>query len=563
MLLNLKINNFALIKESDIMFTKGLNILSGETGAGKSIIFEALSVALGERASKSMIKTGTDHSVIEAVFSLTDELKTLLNEKGLISDIDEETVIIRRDIYLDYPTVSRINGFSATLADLKEISAYLCDIYGQYEHQLLLDKDNYLSIINKATRIDFSDEYDKLENELRQIFNEIRELNKSLKNFLEKSSNLDSEIDYIEFQINEINDINPVSGEMDEIKDELKKLQNQELIQETLSNVDNNLRGSDEQFDNNDVLAKLGESINSLEKISSYISDVDGLIERMKTSMYELEDISSVIAGYIGTDYDESRIEELSLRLSRLQMLEKKYSTDIDGVLKKKAELEEDLNDLKYLDERIQEIKDSIKVKEQQYNDLALKISSLRKSAAEKLESNLSDELHELDMQNSVFKVEFSTSKPSEKGIDDVEFLAKTNKGSSFKPIREIISGGEMSRFMLAFKNVLSDANNYKTFVFDEIDAGLSGKVANTVGKRLEKLAEKRQVLIISHLPQIISKADSHYKITKKDIDDETVSYIKKLNENERVEEIARLLSGDSITSETLKNAKLLLDEKR
>lgn len=563
MLLNLKINNFALIKESDIMFTKGLNILSGETGAGKSIIFEALSVALGERASKSMIKTGTDHSVIEAVFSLTDELKTLLDEKGLISDIDEETVIIRRDIYLDYPTVSRINGFSATLADLKEISAYLCDIYGQYEHQLLLDKDNYLSIINKATRIDFSDEYDKLENELRQVFNEIRELNKSLKNFLEKSSNLDSEIDYIEFQINEINDINPVSGEMDEIKDELKKLQNQELIQETLSNVDNNLRGSDEQFENNDVLAKLGESINSLERISSYISDVDGLIERMKTSMYELEDISSVIAGYIGTDYDESRIEELSLRLSRLQMLEKKYSTDIDGVLKKKAELEEDLNDLKYLDERIQEIKDSIKVKEQQYNDLALKISSLRKSAAEKLESNLSDELHELDMQNSVFKVEFGTSKPSENGIDEVEFLAKTNKGSSFKPIREIISGGEMSRFMLAFKNVLSDANNYKTFVFDEIDAGLSGKVANTVGKRLEKLAEKRQVLIISHLPQIISKADSHYKITKKDIDDETVSYIKKLNENERVEEIARLLSGDSITSETLKNAKLLLDEKR
>lgn len=563
MLLNLKINNFALIKESDIMFTKGLNILSGETGAGKSIIFEALSVALGERASKSMIKTGTDHSVIEAVFSLTDELKSLLSEKGLISDIDEETVIIRRDIYLDYPTVSRINGFSATLADLKEISAYLCDIYGQYEHQLLLDKDNYLSIINKATRIEYNDEYDKLESELKDIFIEIKDLTNSLKNFLEKSSNLDSEIDFLEFQINEINEINPVPGEMDEIKDELKKLQNQELIQETLSSVDNNLRGSDEQFENNDVLAKLGESINNLEKISNYMSDVDGLIERMKTSMYELEDISSVISSYIGTDYDESRIEELSLRLSKLQMLEKKYATDIDGVLYKKEKLELELNDLKYLDERIQEVRDKIKLKEDEYNVVANKISNLRKNAAEKLEKNLSDELYELDMQNSVFKVEFSISKPTEKGIDDVEFLAKTNKGSSFKPIREIISGGEMSRFMLAFKNVLSDANNYKTFVFDEIDAGLSGKVANTVGKRLEKLAEKRQVLIISHLPQIISKADSHYKITKKDIGDETVSSIKKLNENERVEEIARLLSGDTITSETLKNAKLLLDEKR
>lgn len=563
MLLNLKINNFALIKESDIMFTKGLNILSGETGAGKSIIFEALSVALGERASKSMIKTGTDHSVIEAVFSLTDELKSLLSEKGLISDIDEETVIIRRDIYLDYPTVSRINGFSATLADLKEISAYLCDIYGQYEHQLLLDKDNYLSIINKATRIEYNDEYDKLEDELKDIFIEIKDLTSSLRNFLEKSSNLDSEIDFLEFQINEINEINPVPGEMDEIKDELKKLQNQELIQETLSSVDNNLRGSDEQFENNDVLAKLGESINNLEKISNYMSDVDGLIERMKTSMYELEDISSVISSYIGTDYDESRIEELSLRLSKLQMLEKKYATDIDGVLYKKEKLELELNDLKYLDERIQEVRDKIKLKEDEYNVVANKISNLRKNAAENLEKNLSDELHELDMQNSVFKVEFSVSKPTEKGIDDVEFLAKTNKGSSFKPIREIISGGEMSRFMLAFKNVLSDANNYKTFVFDEIDAGLSGKVANTVGKRLEKLAEKRQVLIISHLPQIISKADSHYKITKKDIGDETVSSIKKLNENERVEEIARLLSGDTITSETLKNAKLLLDEKR
>lgn len=563
MLLNLKINNFALIKESDIMFTKGLNILSGETGAGKSIIFEALSVALGERASKSMIKTGTDHSVIEAVFSLTDELKSLLSEKGLISDIDEETVIIRRDIYLDYPTVSRINGFSATLADLKEISAYLCDIYGQYEHQLLLDKDNYLSIINKATRIEYNDEYDKLEDELKDIFIEIKDLTSSLKNFLEKSSNLDSEIDFLEFQINEINEINPVPGEMDEIKDELKKLQNQELIQETLSSVDNNLRGSDEQFENNDVLAKLGESINNLEKISNYMSDVDGLIERMKTSMYELEDISSVISSYIGTDYDESRIEELSLRLSKLQMLEKKYATDIDGVLYKKEKLELELNDLKYLDERIQEVRDKIKLKEDEYKVVANKISNLRKNAAEKLEKNLSDELHELDMQNSVFKVEFSVSKPTEKGIDDVEFLAKTNKGSSFKPIREIISGGEMSRFMLAFKNVLSDVNNYKTFVFDEIDAGLSGKVANTVGKRLEKLAEKRQVLIISHLPQIISKADSHYKITKKDIGDETVSSIKKLNENERVEEIARLLSGDTITSETLKNAKLLLDEKR
>ncbi len=563
MLLNLKINNFALIKESDIMFTKGLNILSGETGAGKSIIFEALSVALGERASKSMIKTGTDHSVIEAVFSLTDELKSLLSEKGLISDIDEETVIIRRDIYLDYPTVSRINGFSATLADLKEISAYLCDIYGQYEHQLLLDKDNYLSIINKGTRIEYNDEYDKLEDELKDIFIEIKDLTNSLKNFLEKSSNLDSEIDFLEFQINEINEINPVPGEMDEIKDELKKLQNQELIQETLSSVDNNLRGSDEQFENNDVLAKLGESINNLERISNYMSDVDGLIERMKTSMYELEDISSVISSYIGTDYDESRIEELSLRLSKLQMLEKKYATDIDGVLYKKEKLELELNDLKYLDERIQEVRDKIKLKEDEYNVVANKISNLRKNAAEKLEKNLSDELHELDMQNSVFKVEFSVSKPTEKGIDDVEFLAKTNKGSSFKPIREIISGGEMSRFMLAFKNVLSDANNYKTFVFDEIDAGLSGKVANTVGKRLEKLAEKRQVLIISHLPQIISKADSHYKITKKDIGDETVSSIKKLNENERVEEIARLLSGDTITSETLKNAKLLLDEKR
>lgn len=563
MLLNLKINNFALIKESNINFKAGLNVLSGETGAGKSIIFEALAVCLGERANKSMIKSGTDHSIVEAIFTINEEIKSILKEKGFLSDPDDETVILRRDLYLDYPTVSRINGFSATLNDLKTISSYFCDIYGQFEHQLLLDKDNYLNIIDSAISLIDSYKYDNLSKNVQEAFNDLNMYNSKLLSLTDKMKNLDNEIEYIKFQIKEIEELDPKPGEMELIKSELNKLMNQETIQKEIDSILYNLNGGLEEFDSGDVISKVNESINSLNKITQYLPELSNDIDRLKSALYEIEDISNDISSYKVSDFDSSKLEELSLRQSKIQILLKKYSTDIDGVLDKKESFKTNLNELLDIDDNINNLQKQVKLKLEEYNKYANELSLYRKEAAIKLEKEIKNELKELQMVNAEFKVEFTNSKPTKSGIDDVSFLIKTNKGSDFKPLKDIISGGELSRFMLALKNVLSDPDYFKTFVFDEIDAGLSGKVANAVGKRLENLASKRQVLIISHLPQIISKADNHFKIIKRDIDDETYTSIEELNYDERIKEIARLISGDQITEETLKNAELLIKEKR
>lgn len=563
MLLNLKINNFALIKESSINFKEGLNVLSGETGSGKSIIFEALAVCLGERANKSMIKSGTDHAIVEATFTINDEIKSFIKEKGFLSDPDDEIVILRRDLYLDYPTVSRINGFSATLSDLKNISSKFCDIYGQFEHQLLLDKDNYLDIIDSSFTLIDVKEYENLITKVNDSYHDLSIYNSKLASLSSKIGNLDNEIDYIKFQIQEIDELNPQPGELDNIKSELNKLINQETIQKEIEFILLNLNGGADKFDNEDVITKINESINSLNKIVQYLPELSTDIERLKSALYEIEDISENISSNRVVDFDNSRLEELSLRQSKIQILLKKYGTDIEGILEKRREFQNNLDELLDIDENINNLRNKVKLKLEEYNKYARRLSEFRKQAALKLEVEISRELKELQMENAVFKVQFYESKPSKEGIDEVEFLIKTNKGSDFKPLKDIISGGEMSRFMLALKNVLSDPNYFKTFVFDEIDSGLSGKVANAVGKRLENLSLKRQVLIISHLPQIISKADNHFKIYKHDIGDETVTNIKELNYDERINEVARLISGDKITKETLKNAELLIKEKR
>lgn len=563
MLLNLKINNFALIKESNINFKAGLNVLSGETGSGKSIIFEALAVCLGERANKSMIKSGTDHAVIEATFTINDEIKSIIKEKGFLSDPDDETIILRRDLYLDYPTVSRINGFSATLNDLKNISSYFCDIYGQFEHQLLLDADNYLGVIDDSVSLIDSVLYNEISNNVKDAYADLNEYKTKLANLNSKMGNLNNEIDYINFQIKEIEELDPKPDELDNIKSELNKLINQETIQKEVDSVLYNLNGGVDKFESEDVITKINESLNSLNKIVQYLPDLNADIERLQSALYEIEDISNNIDSYRVIDFDNSKLEELSLRQSKIQILLKKYGTNIDGLLEKKKEFKTSLEELLDIDDNIKKLENKVKLKLEEYNKYAKKLSDLRKDAALKLEKEIIEELQELQMENAVFKVEFSESKPTKEGMDDVQFLIKTNKGSDFKPLRDIISGGEMSRFMLALKNVLSDPDYFKTFVFDEIDSGLSGKVANAVGKRLENLSSKRQVLIISHLPQIISKADNHFKIFKKDVNDETVTSIKELDYDERINEVARLISGDEITKETLKNAELLIKEKR
>ena len=552
MILDIRIRNFALIKDSFIQFNKGLNIISGETGAGKSIVFEALGVCLGERASKSMIKSGEEHSIIEVRFLNTDLIEEKLKKLGLSNE--EESIIIRRDLYTNYPSISRVNGFSVTLNDLKMLTKDLCDIYGQYEHQLLLNPENYLPLIDS-----FDDEISFRLIEVQNAFKQYQNIKNELNNLQDKSKNLDNEIDYLDFQINEIENMNLRPSEDDELQEELLRLENFQLINNSIYKTKSLLSGDDY---NNGVITNLSEAINYMNKIEEYDDGFLELRKRLESSLYEIEDINMELANFTEDDYDELRLEDINSRLAKIQSLKKKYSLDIDGILDKKLEFQSELDRLKNIEYLINEKTNELEVANSLYMDKANELSNMRKQFAEKIEKRLTIELKELDMLNIRFQIDFKNSSPSSTGIDNVEFLAATIKGSDLLPLRNIISGGEMSRFMLALKKIYADDSD-KTLVFDEIDAGLSGKVANAVGNRLSELSKNCQVILISHLPQIIAKADTHFKIEKHDENDETISNVKELDFEERVKELARLLSGEKINDSTLQNARDLLEEKR
>lgn len=554
MLLELNITNFALIKNSIIRFKKGLNILSGETGAGKSIIFEALSVCLGERASKNMIKSGEDHAIIEATFMVTEAVKETLKELGLYND--EEVFTIRRDIFMEYPSISRINGFSVTINNLKIISSLVCDIYGQYEHQLLLNQENYLPLIDK-----FCSDTSNLLEKVELKFKEVNQINLDLTKLKKQSENLNSEIDYIEFQINEINSLNLKPGEDDDLKKRLHQLENFQTIYNSIINSKNYLNGDIDNLSCG-VINNLNQAISSLSQVLDYDSSLRELNSRLESSLYEIEDVSNNLDKYLDIEFDEAELEEINFRLSSIQSIKKKYNKSIDEIINYVDVLENELNDLKNIESNINKKESELNKAMDEYNALANNLSMQRKSSSKLFEDKLKNELKGLDMQNIDFKVDFQSKLPSSNGTDIVDFMAITNKGSLFRPIRDIISGGEMSRFMLAIKKVFADDDLLKTLVFDEIDAGLSGKVANSVGNRLLELSNTRQVVLISHLPQIISKADVHFKISKFDDNNETISSIQELNREQRIEELARLLSGDKISESTLKNAEELLNER-
>ena len=477
MILDIRIRNFALIKDSFIQFNKGLNIISGETGAGKSIVFEALGVCLGERASKSMIKSGEEHSIIEVRFLNTDLIEEKLKKLGLSNE--EESILIRRDLYTNYPSISRVNGFSVTLNDLKMLTKDLCDIYGQYEHQLLLNPENYLPLIDS-----FDDEISSRLIEVQNAFKQYQNIKNELNNLQDKSKNLDNEIDYLDFQINEIENMNLRPSEDDELQEELLRLENFQLINNSIYKTKSLLSGDGY---NNGVITNLSEAISYMNKIEEYDDGFLELRKRLESSLYEIEDINMELANFTEDDYDELRLEDINSRLAKIQSLKKKYSLDIDGILEKKLEFQSELDRLKNIEYLINEKTNELEGANSLYMDKANELSYMRKQLAEKIEKRLTIELKELDMLNIRFQIDFKNSSPSSTGIDNVEFLAASNKGSDLLPLRDIISGGEMSRFMLALKKIYADDSD-KTLVFDEIDAGLSGKVANAVGNRLSEL---------------------------------------------------------------------------
>ena len=558
MLIELNIRNFAIIKDLRIQFTKGLNLLTGETGSGKSIIIEALGIILGGRGTKELIRKGEEKSFLQAVFLLEhiDKIKPLLDKYGI--EIEENRLlIISREISLHYPSMSRINGRTVTLAILNEISSSLVDIFAQHEHQSLLNVANHKILIDSFGDKNFKD----LKLEIKNKHAEYIKEKKALSQMNLDSSQREREIDLLKYQIEEIENTNLNNEDDNELENEFNKLNNVKVIKMGIEEILEAFNGSN--YGKSSILESLGKNISVLNNILTYDSNLKGFFERLENINFELRDINNELDHYLGKlDINEEKLYYLSGKIDILNKLKKKYGNTIGEILKYKETILKDLERLLNYETEIEKHKFIIKTYEKELNDLSLALSNKRRIIAKSLEEKIAYELKDLNMDNIIFKVYFSKNQvPLNDGFDVIEFLISTNIGEDLKSMSKIVSGGEMSRIMLGFKSILASYDGIPTLIFDEIDTGISGRTAQIVGEKIYDISKKRQVISISHLPQIAALADSHYVITKNLNKDKKINTnIVRLNDEERVIELGRLLGGVDVTDTTLKHAKEMLD---
>lgn len=553
MLKELSIKNFAIIDDLKIEFDHGLNLLTGETGSGKSIIIEALGLVLGGRSRKDLIRTGQQKAFVEALFYVEENIKALLSKYGY--DAEEDILIISREISANYPSITRLNGRPITLNILSNITPNLVDIFGQHEHQSLLNVENHQILIDSLGDKEHKELLEKLSFNYDKYIDE----KKKLEEMLISSSERERELDLLKYQLEEIDNANLSLEDEFEIENNFKKYSNVQTIQIGLGNVLENLDSSD--YDKASILNLLNNSISILNNIKSFDNDTNKYLDRLNELRYELQDMTRDINNYLESiEIDEEKLIYYRDRLDLVNKLKKKFGLTIDKIFEYRNKISEEYENLVNYEKRIEEINNNLKI----YEDILIKDSLLlrdkRIKISKSLEEKLTEELKELNMRNIVFKVNF---KPKEKlssdGMDEIEFLISTNPGEDLKSLSKIVSGGEMSRIMLGFKNILADNDKIPTLIFDEIDTGISGRTAQIVGEKICKISKNHQVISISHLPQITALADSHFNIYKESQNGMTITKIKKLTYDERVKEMARLLGGVNVTETTLNHAKEML----
>lgn len=553
MLKELSIRNFAIIDDLRIQFTKGLNLLTGETGSGKSIIIEALGIVLGGRSSKDLIRSGEDKAIIEALFFIDDEVKENLVDLGVE---DEEILIITREISRNYPSITRLNGRPVTINILSGITSKLVDIFGQHEHQSLLNISNHQILIDS-----FGDgDHKKLMNKIAETFDLYRKEKHNLKNMDTSSYEREREMDLLKFQIDEINEAKLNDGDDFEIENEYKKFSNMKNIISNLAETVDLLSTSD--YESKSILQMMDKAVHLLNGTSDFDMDLKPYFNRLREAKFELEDIARDLSNYLEKlDLDQERLLILEERLDLVNKLKKKYGSRVETIHKFRDKIREEYNKLVNFELEIEKINKEIQRLEKILIEDSGVLSKKRRNIAKTLEERLAYELKELNMNNIVFKVDFEEKKEcSINGMDNIEFLISTNPGEDLKPLSRIVSGGEMSRIMLAFKSIIADNDNMPTLIFDEIDTGISGRTAQIVGEKISKISKSHQVISISHLPQIAALADSHYVISKDIYDKKAITKIERLSDKDRIIEMARLLGGVDVTETTLNHAREMLE---
>lgn len=554
MLLEISIKNFAIIEEISLNFENGMTVLTGETGAGKSIIIDAMNMMLGARASTEVIRHGANKAEIEGFFSVdaNPALVACLEASGIAM---EEDLVIRRDIFANGRSVSRINGQMVNLATLKEVGQFLVDIHGQHDQEELMRPQLHQQILDA-----FGDKtFEQLKENYQLIFDRYKSLRRQVIDKQKNEKEHKDRIDMLAFQIVEIETAALNRGEDERLGQERDRLLNHKKIADTLTNAY-------VMLDNEDFssLSNIRSSMNDLLSIEQFDSEYKGMSTSISEAYYILEEVSKQLSDTIDQlNFDGGRLQEIEFRLDTLNSLTRKYGGDVNDVLDYYDNIVKEYQLLTGDELSSGDLEAELKSLEKQLVAAASELSVSRHQLAEQLETDIKAELKELYMEKADFKVHFTTSKFNRDGNESLEFYISTNPGEGFKPLVKVASGGELSRLMLAIKAAISKKEDKTSIVFDEVDTGVSGRVAQAIAQKIYKIGRHGQVLAISHLPQVIAIADYQYFISKESKEESTVSKVRLLTSEERVEEIARMLAGADMTEAALTQARELLADRK
>ena len=550
MLLEISIKNFAIIEEISLNFEQGMTVLTGETGAGKSIIIDAMNMMLGSRATTDVIRHGAPKAEIEGLFSLENSraLREIFEEQGW--ELTDE-LIIRREILQNGRSVSRINGQMVNLSVLKAVGQHLVDIHGQHDQEELMRPQLHIAMLDEFGSADFLN----LKSRYQETFDRYRSLRKQVLTLQKNQQEHKARIEMLEFQMAEIESAALKSGEDTALHQERDHLLNHKLIADTLTNAYTML--DNEDFSS---LTNVRSAMNDLESIEDYDPAYKELSGSLSEAYYVLEDVSKRLEDILdGLDFDGDRLLQVESRLDLINSITRKYGGQVDDVLEYFAQITKEYSLLTGSNLSSEDMDRELKTLERELVELAQELSQARHGLAAQLEAEIKQELQELYMEKARFKVQFTKSKFNREGNEQVEFYISANPGEDFKPLVKVASGGELSRLMLAIKSAFSRKEGKTSIVFDEVDTGVSGRVAQAIAQKIYKIGFNGQVLAISHLPQVIAIADYQFFIEKISDENSTVSTVRLLTADERVQEVAKMLAGEDVTEAALTQARELL----
>lgn len=539
MLIQLNIKQFGIIESATIELKNGLTVLSGETGAGKSMILAAISQLSGQRTSTSYIRYGEEKASVEGVFDFPKNKEVINIFKDLDLDFEDEVIIIRRDIYSSGKSVCRINGTIVNLSTLKKVAVYLLDMHEQHDNQILLVEKNHLNLIDSFNK----EEIKKVRTEYKEKYKEYKVVTEKIENLKQQESDILQKVDFLKFQYQELTQMKLKKDEDISLEKDIDYLENFEKVNTLAYSITDGIDGE------YGILSKLAGIKSNLGELSRYNSNFEEKYEEITNLYYILDDLKYEVSSYTDDiEYDEEKLDRLIFRMDKIKNLEKKYSRSLNNLIIFREEIKEELEELENYEENCDKYIIEQKNILAELKSLGDKLTTIRKKTAQKLESLIQEELKFLYMDKSTIKVDFKDKEYASDGKDDVRILISANLGEPLKSLSKVASGGELSRVMLALKIIFSRSIEATSIIFDEIDTGVSGRVSQRMAEKMYQLGVGSQVLCISHLPQTTALADTNLLISKEVIDKRTLTSIKELDRQQKIEEVARMISGDKMT---------------